>query len=325
MYCLYEESTHPELTCPLCDSLAKGQTGYISSRLATLVVCATCGKFKYDGDYLLFGHESQSKLRYKISHATRVLSESALLSPPNNSFFPIYDGPQIEQIINRPDPSVQEKMQTLLQFLRKLTEFPGQIVDLDADHDYAIICAKGSKEAVFYIESLCQQELIKREQSYIGVPIPRVSISAKGWKELEQIDQLGNASSNGFVAMSFSRDRDIFSVAISDAIKAAGYKPIRVDQIDHINKIDDEIIARIRASKFLVADFTQQKNGVYFEAEFMLGLGRPVFWICQDHDLERVHFDTRQYNTIDYKNEADLKMRLQLRIEAILGKGPLKE
>lgn len=54
----------------------------------------------------------------------------------------------------------------------------------------------------------------------------------------------------------------------------------------------------------------------------MLGLGRPVIWLCAQAELESLHFDTRQYNTIDYEGPVDLKSRLQFRIEAVLGKGP---
>jgi nucleoside 2-deoxyribosyltransferase len=82
-------------------------------------------------------------------------------------------------------------------------------------------------------------------------------------------------------------------------------------------ELDDEIIASIRGAKFLVADFTGQRNGVYFEAGFMLGLGRPVIWICKKEDLKNVHFDTRQYNTIDCVDETDLKKRLVNRILAL--------
>ena len=35
----------------------------------------------------------------------------------------------------------------------------------------------------------------------------------------------------------------------------------------------DRIIAQIRASKFVVADFTRNRGGVYYEAGFALGLG----------------------------------------------------
>jgi nucleoside 2-deoxyribosyltransferase len=72
----------------------------------------------------------------------------------------------------------------------------------------------------------------------------------------------------------------------------------------------------------LVADFSGQRNGVYFEAGFMLGLGRPVIWVCEETDLKNIHFDTRQYNTIVYTGADDLRTRLQFRIEANLGKGP---
>ena len=33
-------------------------------------------------------------------------------------------------------------------------------------------------------------------------------------------------------------------------------EPVRIDQKERLNKIDDEIIAEIRRSRFLVADFT---------------------------------------------------------------------
>jgi hypothetical protein len=54
----------------------------------------------------------------------------------------------------------------------------------------------------------------------------------------------------------------------------------------------------------------------------MLGLGRRVIWLCDKSELEKVYFDTRQYNTIDYVSPEDLEKRLHFRIEAVLGKGP---
>jgi nucleoside 2-deoxyribosyltransferase len=147
-------------------------------------------------------------------------------------------------------------------------------------------------------------------------------LTSKGWEELERIEQSGAESSNAFIAMWFDSIQDEVNKSIQSAIVAAGYIPIRIDEQEHVNKIDDEIIARIRQSKFLVADFTGQRNGVYFEAGFMLGLGRPVIWLCNKSDLEKVHFDTRQYNTIVYDDLENMRSKLQFRIEAIMGKGP---
>ena len=57
----------------------------------------------------------------------------------------------------------------------------------------------------------------------------------------------------------------------------------------------------------------------------MLGLGRNVFWMCEKSELEKVHFDTRQYNFVDYESAEDAKSRLYFRILAIEGPGPLVE
>jgi nucleoside 2-deoxyribosyltransferase len=261
---------------------------------------------------------------YKISFALRSVSEGAL-GKRDNSLFPIYSLDDFQKMLQEPEPPVQEKLTLLMKHLGRVTEYPGQANEFDSANDYSVVCAKNAEEANFYFDSLVGQGLATREQSYVGHPTPRFKVTADGWKELNRIEQLGSESSNAFIAMWFHTDRDPFEKAISAAVKAAGYLPVRVDKIEHVNHIDDEIIARIRGSKFLISDFTRQRNGVYFEAGFMLGLGRPVIWLCEKEDLKNVAFDTRQYNTIDYKDAEDLRTRLQFRIEALLGKGPHKE
>jgi nucleoside 2-deoxyribosyltransferase len=126
--------------------------------------------------------------------------------------------------------------------------------------------------------------------------------------------------------MWFYKDLNALSKTISKAIDKAGYKPLRMDELQHNNKIDDEIIAQIRNSKFVVADFTGRRGGVYFEAGFALGLGIPVIWVCREKELKRIHFDNRQYNFIlwDEKNLHELEVKLINRIEATIGRGPNK-
>jgi hypothetical protein len=90
----------------------------------------------------------------------------------------------------------------------------------------------------------------------------------------------------------------------------------------HLNRIDDEIIAHMRLCRFMVADYTGQRQGVYFEAGFMQGLGRNVYWMCEKADLANVHFDNRQFNFIDYDSAENAKTRLYNRIMANEGTGP---
>ena len=114
---------------------------------------------------------------------------------------------------------------------------------------------------------------------------------------------------------------------IKPAIEAVGYTPLRIDDKEHSNKIDDEIIAEIRRSRCLVADFTcrprEARGGVYFEAGFAMGLNIPVVWTCHQDSLNDLHFDTRQYNHVVWDKPEDLQDKLKKRIAAQLGFGPL--
>ena len=68
--------------------------------------------------------------------------------------------------------------------------------------------------------------------------------------------------------MGFLIFEDGFKPAIEDDNRT---KAVRIDRLEHNRKIDDEIIAEIRRSRYLVADFTGNRAGVYFEAGFALG------------------------------------------------------
>jgi nucleoside 2-deoxyribosyltransferase len=290
-----------------------------------MAVCGICGKFRYSHHAELFlqgVRDKDDSRRYKLSHILRTISDGAR-GIRDNSLFPVYSSNDFEVMLERPDPSVQEKLSSLLKYLSIVSVYPGYKTEFDSANDYSVLCAKNAIEAGFYMSSLYEQGLLAEKPLNTNQGTT-FTLSAKGWIELDRIAKSGSESSNAFVAMWFDPSRETFFDAMDKAIRGAGYDSIRIDRVEHINRIDDEIISRIRQSKFIVADFTGQRNGVYFEAGFMLGLGRPVIWICEKSELSKVHFDTRQYNTIDYKDAEDLRTRLQFRIEAILGRGPKK-
>jgi len=120
---------------------------------------------------------------------------------------------------------------------------------------------------------------------------------------------------------------DVYEQAIAPAIIEAGYQPLRIDRLEHVNRIDDEIIGQIKRSRFMVADFTGQRHGVYFEAGLMLGIERTVIWMCRKEDFAKhgLHFDIRQFNFIAYESTAEARKRLYDRILALEGQGPFTE
>ncbi len=70
---------------------------------------------------------------------------------------------------------------------------------------------------------------------------------------------------------------------IFSAIKNTGYKPVRIDRKEHLNKIDDGIIAEIRRSRFIVTDFTTGDDGlprgVYYETGFAHEFNIPMIYL----------------------------------------------
>lgn len=169
------------------------------------------------------------------------------------------------------------------------------------------------------------EEVLERELAFVrrlgdGTT---AQITAKGLLHLEGAS--GQDSSIGFCAMWFSEEVfPLWRDAIHPAIQNAGYQPLRIDTKQHNGKIDDEIMASIRGARFVVADFTGNRGGVYYEAGFAHGLGLPVIFMCREGD--DLHFDIRQYNCIFWKSDQldEAKTRLTNRIKATLGQGPLK-
>jgi nucleoside 2-deoxyribosyltransferase len=178
-------------------------------------------------------------------------------------------------------------------------------------------------------EALIEQgylQFAKSLESFGQTAYPLLVITASGWTEVERLQSSNPSSSTAFVAMSFKPEFiDLYDKGIAPGITSAGFEPLRVDRKEHNHRIDDEIIASIKVSRFLVADFTVDRGGIYFEAGYGLGLGIPVIWLVRESEKDAIHFDNRQYNFIRWHedNYSALATALRNRIEATIGHGPI--
>lgn len=216
------------------------------------------------------------------------------------------------------------KPEKLLRLLERRTSYPGALATVNAQLDYPAIHAVTQEEFDYHLLHLASKGLISEPRgSAIGETVKyendaerTTSITHEGW---ERLGATGSASRTGFVAMSFEPSlSSAFSNGIEPAIREAGYEPLRVDKIHHNAKICDRIVAEIRRARFVVADVTLQRPGVYFEAGFAMALGLPVIWCCRKDNLSEVHFDTRQYNHIVWEQPTDLRQQLVDRIRATI-------
>ena len=152
-----------------------------------------------------------------------------------------------------------------------------------------------------------------------GVSRYRLSLTVEGKQKVEELAKPNIESKQAFVAMWFDEQMES---AYSDGIKPleedTGFTMLRIDMKQFNEKICDRILAEIRRSRFLIADVTKHRQGVYFEAGFAMGLNLPVIWTCREDQIEECHFDTRQYNHITWKAPSELREKLKDRILATI-------
>ena len=237
----------------------------------------------------------------------------------------------IEQARRSRPLDVDVRAERLLRFIGKQSKSIGDIVTLEEDiytQSMAWSESTSDSEIEYLLDYLRddQQRLI--HLLLRGLGRYRVRVTVDGYRRIAEV-KTNHDSAQAFVAMWFDDEmNDVYSNGIEPAIRDAGYQPVRIDRKPDVTKIDDEIIAEIRRSRFLVADFTHGKDGarggVYFEAGFAFGLNIPVIYTCQEDAIDQIHFDTRQYHHTTWSRPEELRRDLKNRILALIGEGPVR-
>jgi hypothetical protein len=123
-----------------------------------------------------------------------------------------------------------------------------------------------------------------------------------------------------FAAMPFSSDyEDVFFIAMAHAAKAVGAVCRRVDYEEYAGDIVEQIKQMIRESIAVIADLSEGKPNVLYEAGFAHALGKPTIHLCST-PLKDLPFDVSQWNTLPYKKGQvhQLRRALKRRLRAIV-------
>ncbi len=274
--------------------------------------CPRCGEFRITGTAQTTIRNIPEPDKAKLSGWVRdqnILGE-----------IPQLNDDRMRQLAASPMPSIGQRADRLLSYAIRKQQKLGDTFTVIDPALIAVTYSRDEDELQYLVQYLRDEALIKHT-GMGGI----TEITPAGYMRYEELQARQPASAQGFVAMWFDKTmRDAYISGFEVGIREAGYDPLRVDRVEHVGKIDDEIISQIRRSRFVVADFTGQRGGVYFEAGFALGLNLPVFWTCRQDQIDELHFDIRQFNCIDWTEPPELADRLQKRIEAVIGAGPRK-
>jgi hypothetical protein len=215
--------------------------------------------------------------------------------------------------------SVNAKARKILEYLQAKSAFFSEAVRLSHETDYPLFDAVSAQECFGLMEMLAAKGHI--EQAF-KTDKKLWKLTIDGWNLLEPL-HAGGIPGRCFVAMAFDESLDdAYYHGIKPAIEEAGYESVCMKERLTNDNICDIILAEIRKAQFVVADFTKQKGGVYFEAGFAKALGKEVFWTCHESDFDKLHFDTNHYGHLKWTTAGDLKAKLQNWIVAELGIGP---
>jgi hypothetical protein len=274
--------------------------------------CPTCGHFLVSdtAQQLINELEGENILRKLRGY---ILEESSA------TVATVIDADFVNSLTHIPLPTVSERAEILLKVVYKKTTYLGEKINLNRIEFTGITYSQLDNEVKFLANVLDSKGLIQIFQANTDFS---VSLTPAGYAFIE--DRSKSLASNGdtaFVAMWFSSDMSIaYKAGIKVAIDRCGYLPVRIDEVPHHEKIDDKILRAINECKFLVADLTGHRGGVYFEAGYALALRKPVIWTCRDTDFDGIHFDVRQYNCIKWTNESDLLELLEDRLVSLFGR-----
>lgn len=247
-----------------------------------------------------------------------------------------------------------DKMDRALLVLDKQSSSVAERIKIPILEDFTYYHCFNQSELHSLLTMLVEEGYIKAEDPLN--PHNKLWISAKGYGKIRELKSVNQESDMCFVAIWFVKDMiRVYEKAIKPAIEfieegrtESRFKAIKIDNVEHINDINDEIIAAIRRSRFMVCDLTGYRGGIYFEAGFAYGLGLDIIYTCRkdwckEHELkdqygsvvkelfdeadkpvrivkEGVHFDLAHRNRIEWDedNLEEFKKKLQNRIKAVI-------
>ena len=302
-----------EEKCLICDSNAEN-IGYIEENNSDEIHCSKCGNY-----YRAYGFETDLELAYDKEKFYKV---SSWIREQNDEFniTPKIDEKKFNEILEMKDKTIQEKFDLMMIHLPKDNDF------IELTEEILIKCwiKKGEDLDRFFQKAMDEDYILGKLSNVIspGYHFPLFKgFTFDGLQYLESLDQPNKSSKNIFVAFNFEEGlSEIFNTYVKEAIEALGfnYTIVTQDTTTHNKAISDEIIAKLKSSRIVIADFTNHRNSVYFEAGFAMGMKIPIIWTCQEGHENDLSFDTRQYPHLVWTDGEDLKKQISDRIQVII-------
>ena len=334
-----------QIKCPICGLDAKKE---IIECKTNRIKCPVCKTFNIGDifDIPSLTEDEKVKLRYYYY----ILDER----DKNRLFSLTSDNKEkfLSKIIS-PNTLI-DKIDNLIKYLADKTKFYGEPVLIPRLHGYRLFFCRDEKELQHILQEIKKLGYISENSNKVSTleccddnqkyPDRKIIITYKGLQYAKTLFNRLN-STQCFVAMWFDSSTQLLYEKIKNAVTGkpnvernspeygANYNIMKIDEKEHVNYIPSEIISEIKRSKFMIADLTGYRGGVYYEAGFAEGLGIPVILTCKKDWLEDIRdnnkqiirngvlFDLKQKNILQWEEDKldEFQRKLVSRIGEIVG------
>ena len=225
-----------------------------------------------------------------------------------------------EEIINWYPKTFKEKIDKILLYLSRISNFEGDLINIDIATKYAIFFCDSEDlsskkiQKNFIINYLEKSKLISHN-------IDKITLLPDAYSLIYDLEKFKTNNKNAFVAMKFGPETTGIREAIRKGISNSGYNAIFIDEKIHNHQIVPVMIDEIKKAKFLVMDCTYPNCGAYYEAGIAFGEEKEVIITCKNdvfNSKDHPHFDIFQKQTLVWEDEDDLSEKLTMWINAVI-------
>lgn len=310
------EDVSPEIvSCPICMSTCKVKISGFNKN----ITCPSCGPyslsklqesliFPQNSRHLIAGYLYETKMRRADLIKSGALERLVL------------NEETIQKILS--DPLIPKRaMQNLDKIILNM---------YNRDEGFlTVLKASDYMPAMGYAKNLPELTMMFKALQELGYMDEQNILTIKGLQYAESLLTSNRNSTNVFIAMKFSDEfKALRESAIKPACDKCGFTAFTVDEEEYNDDIPDKIISGIKTSRFVIADFTENNLGVYYEAGYAKGLGLPVIKTCKKEwfdkkddtgiRVNKLHFDIEHDNLILWVDSDDFAQKLEARIRATI-------
>lgn len=248
--------------------------------------------------YLLIHNKAYLDERHIISGLTRRASErEAPLTLKAKT---------LSELLDRKDfPTTSpQKLDALLVYCNGKTAGFRKPFILNLHTDYPVCFAQDRGEFERFVDQLVGDRYLEKIRVREGDEFKKITVTLEGETRAEEIQKGLRRTEKAFIAMSFLEHEfleDAYKHAFKPALAACGYEGDRFALPGSYKTMEVAILETIGRCGFMLADFTENRPSVYYEAGYAHGAGIRVVRTCHKDHMKDLGFDVAHFPCLPWK------------------------